>query len=235
MTGEFHVLTLVGYLSEAFVRLLMRICAIALLIVCVVEAPVCAAPSRAMGVVLQAERARLSASEAANGASIFDGDRLLTDDRGMLRLRVGAAQLYLMEKSGLLLRQTPAGAGAVLEQGTVVWSAAASDAFELRALDAMIRAKQGQPAVGQVTLLGSNAFVVTSNRGQLEVTLDEETRVIPEGNSYRVEIEPESQGPTGGGRSPRRAGRSKFIWIPLLAIGGVTAYFISRAVMSPDK
>jgi hypothetical protein len=212
-------------------RLVARGCAVAVLVASLAGTPMFAAPSRAVGVVLQAEHARLSGGDAANGASVFDGDRLSTEERGMSRMRVGAAQLYLMGNSGVLMRQISNGAGAVLEQGTVIWSVAAGEPFELRALDAMIRAKAGQPAVGQVTLLSPNAFVITSNRGELEVTIDEVTRVVPEGNSYRVELDPEPQGTP----RTRKAGRAKFIWIPLFAIAGVTTYFIVHAIMSPDK
>jgi hypothetical protein len=215
------------------VRTLLRCCVVAALIVTLVEAPVFAAPDRALGVVTRAERAQLGTADAANGATVFDGDTLSTDKGGALNVRLGAAQLYLLPDSGVAMRRTPVGASAVLQRGTVVLASGAGEAVELHASEARIRPKTNQPTLAQVTLSGPYELVVTSNRGQLDVTIGEETHLVSENTSYRVEIEPAVPNPQGG--PPIRAARSRFFILALLMIGATTGVILWRALISPDN
>ncbi len=214
-------------------RTLFRCCLISALIVTLVGAPVSSAPAKALGVVTRAERAQLSTSYATNGATVYDGDSLITEKGGALNVRLGSAQLYLLPESGVAMHQTPAGTSAVLQRGTVVLASAAGEAVELHASEARIRPKTSQPTLAQVTLSGPNELLVTSSRGQLDVTIGEETHVVPENTSYRVEIDPAVPNPQGG--PPIRAARSRFFVIVLATIGAATGVVIWRALVSPSK
>ena len=55
-----------------------------LLVVTLVEAPVSAAPASPLGVVMQAQHARLGTSKATQGATVFNGDNLATELTGNL-------------------------------------------------------------------------------------------------------------------------------------------------------
>lgn len=216
-------------------RTLLRCLLIGLLIVSLVEAPVLASPSRALGVVLQAERARMGSSEAVSGATVFDGDTLTTESAGTLQVRVGAAQLYLLASSAASLNQTPGGVSAGLDRGTVIFfSSTSAEALELRASEARIRARGPQPTVAQVTLVGPYELLVTSQRGQLEVAIGDEVRTVPEATSYRVLIEPEKENQKRRGGPPIVAARSKFLLVALILIAAGTGVGIWRALISPD-
>jgi len=214
-------------------RLLLRTLVVALLISSLVEAPVFASPepSRALGVILQAERARLSSGDAVNGATVFDGDTLATYPAGALRARVGETQLHLLADSRARMRQAAGGATAVLERGTVILSSAAAGAVNLQASAARIHPRTAQ-ILAQVTLVNPQELLVTSNRGSLEVTVGDEIHTVAENTSYRVLIEPEVPNPQGG---PVKAARSRFIVIALILIAIGTGIGIWRATVSDDK
>lgn len=217
------------------------------LILCVSLAglPVWGAPNRPLGVILQAERAHVSLAAATPGSTIFDGDTLSTEAQGTLRLRTGPAQLYLANGSAAAMRQNDAGVAATLLGGTAVFSAAGSNALEIRAFEARIRPQTDAPTVGQVTLVGPKELIVTSRRGSLEITVDEETQIVPEATSYRVVMDAaasaEPQGPRGIGarggqqRRPRRAGRTRFVLVLLVATAVVTALAVDEVFESPDR
>jgi hypothetical protein len=48
-----------------------------------------------LGSVMQAERAHLGADVTSGGATIYDGDRLETQEDGTMRARLGGSQMYL--------------------------------------------------------------------------------------------------------------------------------------------
>ncbi len=214
-------------------RLLLRACLIVILIVSLVEASVFASPSPALGVVLQAERARVGGGDAVDGATIFDGDTLATGPAGALRVRLGVAQLHLLADSSAALRQTPGMISAALQRGTVVFSTATARAIEVRASEASIRPQTAEPTLAQVTLVNPNEFLLTCQRGQLEVLIGNEVHSVSAPTSYRVIIEPEEASPQGGAV---HAGRlSHFLLIALILIGVGTGIGVWRALISPDK
>jgi hypothetical protein len=215
------------------VRNVLRCCLVAALIVSLVEAPVMAAPSAALGVVMQADRASLRLAPASNGATLFDGDTLSTQIGGTLRLRVGSAQLFLLADSAAALHRTAETTSAALQRGTIVLMTSGPEAIELQASEARIRPRNGNPSLCQVTLVSPQELLLTSQRGELEVTIDEETHTVSEATSYRVLLEPEPQGPRGS--KPRHAARNKFLLIALIGIGVGTGIGIWRALISPDK
>lgn len=211
---------------------LLRTFLIGFLIVNLTIAPVVAAPSRALGVVIQAERARLGPVPAIKGSTIFSGDTLATDAAGNVRVRLGGAQLYLTANSMAVVLEMPVGVRAELRSGTVVLSSPGQEAIELRASEARIRPRSPLPTLAQVTLVGPYELLLTCQRGELEVTIGDEIHTVAEGTSYRVFIEPEVPNPQGG--PPVRAARSRFLLITLIAIGVGTGIGIWRALLSPS-
>ncbi len=220
-------------------RLLTRGWLVAVMISALIQPPSLASSSKALGLVVQAEGAQISSSQAAPGTSVYDGERIATDAAGSLRVRLGSSQLYLPSGSAATLRHQDSLTKAFVDRGTVVLSAAAGDPIEIRASLAHIVPRAGNKAVTQVTLLGPYEVLVGSQQGELDVTIGEETRTIPEGSAYRIEMDPEEQGPQGVGtkqdKKPRKAGRSRFIFVLLGGIGGLTAYFVVEALESPDR
>src|SRR3989454_10316163 len=103
------------------------------------------------------------------------------------------------------MRQAPGIPIAVLERGTMAFSSSAAEPFELQASAAHIRPRTGQPVIAQVTIAGPNTLLITSNRGELEVSIGHEVHVAPAMASYRVEIEPHDEDP--GCAAPQQTAR----------------------------
>jgi hypothetical protein len=198
-------------------------------------APLWGVPAAPLGVVTAAERAQISAVPTATGATVFDGDALSTDPVGILRVRAGAAQFQLFTSSAAVVTRTSTGIRATLRRGTVIWSSAHAGAIEIEASEARLRPQGNVPTQAQVTLLSATELLVTARRGALEITVGEETQIVPEATSYRVLLSPaDPQGPRGAGAKP--AGHKKMILV-LVAAGSapVIAWGVHELVESPDR
>ena len=195
-------------------------------------------PARALGQVLQADGGHLGQTSAAVGATIFSGDTLSTEDRGSLHARTAGAQLYLMARSSASLQATDQGTAATLNGGTIIFSAATPQAFELHASTARLRAKENVPTAAQVTLLGPKELLVTCRRGTIEFAVNDESDVIPEGASYRVLIDPPAalvadENP----QQPRKSGRQRkaFLFLIFGGVAALTIWGVHEALESPDR
>ena len=199
------------------------------------------------------DRARVGSSSISAGATLFGGDRLLTDDTGSVQLRTGAARVLLAGGSTIVLARDALLPEASLTRGTAVL-AAANSAFALRVGEMVIRPAADKPTVAQVTVVGARRLLVTSRRGSLTVSVDDDVRLIPEGMSYRIVLRPSdaepaattassqdspSPGNTSEGGHPRgrtrKSGRNLFLWrlIPLPPFIAIIALW--EALESPDR
>ena len=203
--------------------------------------PVWAASPAPLAVVTAADLAHISAEQAITGATVFDGDTLSTEMLGSMRVRAGAAQFQLFASSSARVTRTSTGISATLQGGTVALSAANTGAIELHASEARIRPKGNGPTQAQVTLVSARELLVTARRGSLEITVDDETQIAPEGTSYRVLMDPpDPQEPQGAGvkrygKRPKKGGRNRFIFILLGGIGVATTVGIHEALESPER
>jgi hypothetical protein len=210
--------------------------------------PIYGAPAPAIGTVTSASNARIGASAASVGSTVFVGDHLSTERAGSIQIRAGAARLMLSGASAVdvaeLQGKTPA---ARLMSGTAIFSTANAAAFVLHASKADIRAKSNEPTVGQITYISDKELRVRCSRGALAITVEDETQYVPEGMAYRVILDPDSyyaaeaagQGPQGAGtrqgRPPLRAGRSRFLLIAIIITSVATGVALYEALQSPDK
>jgi hypothetical protein len=206
--------------------------------------PLWAAPSSSLGTIVYADRARVGASEASVGATVFAGDRLTTEKTGSVQVRAGAARLLLSSASSATLAQDDASASATLAFGSATFSTANSKAFALHFGPAVIRPNTDLPTIGQVTVLNAKELVVKSTRGALSIAVEDDLRVIPEGAGYRIVLDPaeaaEPQGPRGAGTKgiggpPIKAAKSKFIWYAIAVVAVVTYLAVDEAFESPDR
>lgn len=203
--------------------------------------PLWAAPSAAYGTVVFVNRARLGNANASLGATVFVGDSLSTDQVGSIQIRAGAARLLLASASAATLSQDEASPTARLTAGTATFSTANSKAFAIHFASAIIRPNTDQPTIGKVTVLSPKELVVKSVRGSLQIAVEDDVREIPEGEAYRVVLDPNAdpQGPRGAGTKgvggpPIKAAKSKFLWYAVAIVGGVTFYVVHEAVESAD-
>jgi hypothetical protein len=197
---------------------------------------------KALGQVLQAERARVGQVPVTAGATIYSQEALATEPQGGLQVRMAGAQLYLLGDSEAALEGGGPGAAARLERGTMVFSAARAGGLELHVAGAQIRALSG-PTVGQVSLVGPRELLVSCRRGALEFAFGEEAERIGAGESYRVLLEPAEPGgqePAGAGtksvRAPKQANhrRRAFEFLVIGGVAVVTGLAIDEVLESPD-
>lgn len=204
--------------------------------------PLWATPSAVFGTVVFVNRARVGSANASVGATVFGGDRLTTDEVGSIQIRAGAARLLLASSSAATLSQDDASPAATLTSGTATFSTANSKAFVLHVASASIRPNTDQPTVGKVIVLNPKELVVKSVRGTLQIAVEDDVREIPEGEAYRVVLDPNAdpQGPRGAGTKgmggpPIKAAKSKFIWFAVAIAAGVTILVVHEALESDDK
>jgi hypothetical protein len=202
----------------------------------------------ALGTVIAADHAHVGAAIASVGTTVYGGDRLSTDTQGSVQVRAGAARLLLLSSSAVVVNDNEGAPSAKLLLGTATFSTGNAHAFTLYASKAAVRPQTNAPTVGQVIYVNERELLVTSRRGALTVTVEDETQVIPEGTSFRVLLDPASpepaQGPEGAGsgkrgplqtRGPLKAGRSRFLIVAtsVVAIGTFIAAY--EALESPDR
>lgn len=202
------------------------------------------APTGALGTVVSADRAHVGTAAASAGTTVFGGDKLSTDQLGSVQVRAGAARLQLAASTVAAIAEENGAPAATLLSGTATFSTANARAFTLRASSAEFRAQSDGPTIAQVTYVNSKQLIVRSTRGPLTITVQGESEVIPEGNAYRVILDPpatpEAQeargaGTKGPGGPPLRAGRSHFLLIALAVTGVATFFAIDEALESPDR
>lgn len=219
-----------------------RALAASLLSLTLLISPLWASPSAAFGTVVFVNRAHVGNANVTVGSTVFNGDHLSTDTVGSMQIRAGAARLLLAGASAATLSQDEASPAATLTAGTATFSTANAKAFALRAASAVIRPNSGQPTIGKVTMLNSKELLVKSVRGSLQIAVEDDVREIPEGEAYRVVLDPNAdpQGPRGAGTKgmggpPIKAAKSKFLWYAVAITAGVTFYAVHEAYESDYK
>jgi hypothetical protein len=233
-------------LLEASMAHLRKLCAL-ISCISILGIPAWSATPAALGTVTSAERAHIGASAASVGTTIYGGDKLSTEQAGLLQVRTRAARFQLSPSSAAFLDEADGIPSATLQGGAAVFSTANSKAFVLHASIAEIRPQTDAPTVGQVSIVSPKELQVRSARGTLAVTVDGETQIIAEGSAYRVLLDPganaagePAQGPRGAGTNgpggpPLKAGRSRFVLIATIVTIGVTAIALDEALESPDR
>jgi hypothetical protein len=211
---------------------------IAILGVMLLEAPVMAAPagspSAPLGTVLAADNAHAGVDATYSGATIYDGDRLVTQDIGTMRVRLGTGQMFLHQNTSTLVHSIPNGFSADLDVGTVSISSAEGQTFQLLADGATIRPASTHPTSAQIAKISPTELILTTTRGALQITMGDEVKTVEAGGSYKMEVESEDADPQRG-RPPVAAARNHFIIIVIVALGIATALITWRALVSPSS
>src|SRR5579863_4131725 len=228
-------------------RILSKSLLAAPLVLAMALCPAMAAPAGSvpapLGVILQADRASVGSDPAATGATVYDGETLRTDISGLLRVRFGMSQAYLLPRTQAKVHETEGGFAADLADGTVVVSAADGETFHLLADGALIRPLSSQATVAQITVVSPNELLVMSRKGALEVSMDDEVKTVPDGASYRMVIQPGAlaggPGPAGAGagQTPAPTGQNHFVFFLIgaaAAAAGVGIYFAVRSPSAPN-
>lgn len=208
------------------------------------EFPVRAAGVSALGVVTQASHANLSSANVSAGATVYDGDSFSTASDGLLRVRAGAAQLYLPGQSGVKLHSVSGGTLAQLTGGTLVFSSAKAAAMDIEIAQAHIRPAADQPTVAQISVAGPKMIDIRAQRGSLQFSYNGDTQLVPEGAAYRFVLDPTDEElstsaapafPDQKRPGPGRKRRKAFIYFLIGAGAAIAAVVTVKALESPDK
>ena len=173
----------------------------------------------------------MNTSDASIGTTLYDGDRLETQDKGALSLRSGQVQLTLPEDSLLWMNHENSVLTPNLQRGTVVFRAETGAGVEIHADDVRVRPHELVLTVGEVTLEKCDVLV-TARTQSLEVTAGKETKILEEGKSYRVA----RIGACGAGQfhPPLSPAQSRFFLIPAAVGVGVLVWVLNKGPESPD-
>jgi len=173
------------------VKTIARLALIAVLSSGMVCAPAFAgtADEKPLGLVTQATFAQLGDAKAMIGTTVYPGDTVATDQGGLLRLKVGGSQIYLLSQSSAVLSSDTAKISAKVLRGTVGISTTASEPVSLELPEGILRPADGEPVYGQVMILSANEVVITSYSGTLVLDDEGELHTIPAGKSYKVTMD----------------------------------------------
>ena len=203
--------------------------------------------TEALAIIAQADRASLGAQAASVGSSLYDGEKISTDDSGILQLRSGPVQFNLLGGSVATVRgnadvetQTFT---AELAKGTAVMTSPAGAKSEICALGASIRAAQGGPLTVQVSVTGPKELRIYVRRGAALLMYHGETATIAEGSSYTVALDPPNDPPNNGSspNSDLKPGAKRINRLLLIATAATAAAIIIPVththgqIVSPDR
>ena len=191
-----------------------------------VAPPGFASTAKPLGVVLETQQATLRAADGIPGTTVFAGDTVSTGHGGKMRVQMGEAQVEVMPESVVVFEELDSVAGATVVHGTAGFASSETSSVTVRAAGILIRPQAKRSTHGQVTLLGPGEVLVTSFHGPLELTLGNESLVVPEGTTYRV-VEGDSQGP-----GPVGAGAAAARMAPLKAFLVATAVVATPMVIA---
>lgn len=191
---------------------ILRTSLVGLLVGCLVGTPAWGSSPQPLGTVVGAGQARLDSAAAVGGATVFPGDIAETDAGGDLRLRLGAAQIYLPASSAVRFTGSSADLTGAIVRGTIGFASSGSESITVRAGEITIRPQTTQPTRAEVTLVGPNELLVSSYRGPLAAELDGEVYSIAPGSSYRLLMVADPQGPQGEG-APQAKRRRRLVLI----------------------
>jgi hypothetical protein len=184
------------------------------------------------GVILQSASARLNTTDAAVGTTIFDGDRMETQEKGALSLRSGQVQLTLSEQSTVWMNHENLILAPTLQRGTVTFRSENGEGVEIKADDVRVRPHSPVLTVGQVTLQDCDVLV-TARTQSLEVTAGKETKILEEGKTYRV-VRKSACG-AAQNHAPLSPGQSRFFLLPIAMVVPITIWAVHEALESPDR
>jgi len=184
------------------------------------------------GVVLQSASARLNTADAAVGTTVFDGDRLETQEKGTLSLRAGQVQLTLSEQSTVWMNHENLILTPSLQRGTVTFRAENGEGVEIRADDVRVRPHAPVLTIGQVTLQECD-ILVTARTQSLDVTAGKETKILEEGKTYRVVRAGACAAALN--HAAVAPGENRFFLIPLAIGVGIGVWGIHKGLESPDR
>jgi hypothetical protein len=193
-------------------------------------------PDPAVGVLTRAYEAHLNAMPAFAGLSVFDGECLSTDEEGKLGVRIGSVVLALSGNTSATLQRIRGGAHVDMASGWLFFSSPANSIVEVHAIETLLRPLKNQLTQARVQIYAPQVLQIAALRGDLAFSFRDESRIIPEGETYRIylDAESETQKPAGTGVPTATSGKKIAIFILVGAVAGLTAWGIHELIESSN-
>ena len=200
-----------------------------------------AAGLRPIGVIVYANSSEVGTNAASAGSSLYEGERLTTNDGGELGIRSGAAMLRLEERTTAVLRgMSPGKADTVveLESGTVIFSTARASAVRVEADGALISPTADVATISNVRVISPKELRIFARRGSVQFTYRNDSAQVEEGSCYRVLLDPDDKdAPSVVTRQEKRDGHRDraFLLIAIGAGGAASAIGLSHHHHHPHE
>jgi len=215
--------------------------------------------SPALGFVAKSVSAHLGNAAASEGATVYSGDYLSTEDAGSLLVRVGPLSLELQASSAAHIYRAPYGAIVELNHGTVIYTTPGGhENIVIVASDVRVTPVLALADLGRVTMDDPCNITVYSQRGQVNVQSGSESRLLEAGKAYRVRPENEISyreylSPDADdyhkyhdhrpcapldmvkGKAPIAPGQSRFVYVAAGVAAGLTVWGVAEALESPSR
>jgi len=212
-----------------------------------------------LGLVARAQKAHIGEPALTEGATIYSGDYVSTEDGGSLLIRIGALSLELQSASAAHVYRTPYGAVAELNHGTALYTTAGGQQnLVIVASDVRVTPVLSVADIGRVTINDRCNVTVVSQRGDADVRVGSESHYVEEGKAYRVRAENEisyhqwvspdvenyhqyhNHKPCAPvemvkGHAPVAPGQSRFMLVTGIVAGGLTVWGVTEALESPSR
>jgi len=213
-----------------------------------------------LGIVGTANSAKIGGAPASEGVTVYSGDALSTDNGGTLLVRIGALSFELQSSSSAHVYRAPYGAVLELDGGSVVYSTpGGSQNLVIVASDVRVTPDASRADFGRVTIEDQCNVSVQAERGQADVHVGSESKVVEEGKAYKVRAEnsityrkylsPDEDdyhrfhdhAPCAAayqnvkGRPPVAGGQSRFLYLALGTAGVITTVGVIKALESPNR
>ena len=213
----------------------------------------------ALGLVAKSVSGHIGDAAASEGATVFSGDSLSTEDAGSMLVRVGPLSLELQGSTAVHIYRAPYGAIVELNRGTVVYTTPGTHenivivASDVRATPVLALAD-----LGRVSMDNPCEITVYSQRGQVNVQVGSESHLIEEAKAYRVhavseisyreyvspdandyhhyhEHRPCAPVEMAKGKLPLAPGHSRFLYLTAGVAGIATVWAVHEALESPNR
>ena len=196
------------------------------------------APELALGVLTRASDAHLNALPAFVGLSVIEDENISTEVEGKLGVRIGSVMLALSGNSSATLHRISGGTHVDLESGWLYFSSPANSCVEIHAIDALLRPAKNQPTQARVRIDSPRELQVSAIRGDLLSTFQDESKIIPQGKTYQINLDSEgaTQKPAGSaGRAPSSMPPTKIaIFVVVGVASGLAAWGIHDLIESSN-
>jgi hypothetical protein len=205
-----------------------------------------AAPPRplATGVISYARGAQVGDVNASAGTTLYDGDRLSTDEQGWLRAGTPGYQLQLRPRTAVTLREFSADGrgGALIEMavGAIDLSATRTTPLAVLVQGARFTSVADKPIVATIEIRGAREIHVYVKRGTLNLQYQAETAVLAESRSYALLLDPTDREialaqTLGDSRNVKKSSvrRPVFLLILIAAAVGVSIPVLMHSPESP--